>query len=195
MSKRISYIFEKVTGILLMEKKRLEIKRNKPKVCEDVTFEQIFFEHSESLRNYLYYKCGDMDKCEDIVQESFKALWENCHKIEPSKAKSWLFTVATNKLYNEADKEKVRLNFINQSEKKSNYETPQFKLEYDEYAQKLDNAINDLPDKQREAFLMHRIDKLSYKEIAEYLGISVKAVEKRISQALKKLNANIFKNH
>jgi len=44
--------------------------------------------------------------------------------------------------------------------------------------------LANLPSKQREVFLLNRIDKKKYAEIAEMLGISVKAVEKRMQKAL-----------
>jgi RNA polymerase sigma-70 factor (ECF subfamily) len=49
---------------------------------------------------------------------------------------------------------------------------------------KLHNAIENLSEAQRTAFLLNRIDGKKYAEIADMLGISVKAVEKRISGAL-----------
>jgi RNA polymerase sigma-70 factor (ECF subfamily) len=64
-------------------------------------------------------------------------------------------------------------------------------MEMSEFKVKLEQAINDLPDGQREAFLMHRIDQMTYKEIAERLEISVKAVEKRIHKALVKLRGKL----
>ena len=56
---------------------------------------------------------------------------------------------------------------------------------------KLKSAIADLPEKQREVFLLSRIDKKKYSEISEIVGISVKAVEKRMSQALVVLRKKI----
>lgn len=57
--------------------------------------------------------------------------------------------------------------------------------------EKLRNAIANLSEAQREAFLLNRIDGKKYKEIAEILGISIKAVEKRISGALESLRQTI----
>ena len=53
-----------------------------------------------------------------------------------------------------------------------------------EFMEKLESTIDNLPEKQREVFLMNRIEKMKYKEIALHLDISVKAVEKRMHQAL-----------
>jgi RNA polymerase sigma-70 factor (ECF subfamily) len=56
---------------------------------------------------------------------------------------------------------------------------------------KLKKAISDLPIKQREVFLLSRMEKKKYKEIAEITGISIKAVEKRMSLALMALRKTI----
>lgn len=154
-------------------------------VCEQKNFEEIFNKHSQTLRNYIYYKCGNTQQAEDIVQESYIKLWDNCSKIIFEKAKSFLYTVANNRFFNEVAHKKVVLEHQRRSisTDKTN-ETPQFILEEEEFYQKLKKVIADLPEKQREVFLLSRIDKKKYAEIAEILGISVKAVEKRMSKAL-----------
>jgi RNA polymerase sigma-70 factor (ECF subfamily) len=57
-------------------------------------------------------------------------------------------------------------------------------MEKDEFAKELQEAIASLPEKQRTVFLMNRIDELTYREIAQRLEIGVKAVEKRMHEAL-----------
>ena len=154
-------------------------------VCEQKNFEEIFNKHSQTLRNYIYYKCGSKQQAEDIVQESYIKLWDNCDKIIFEKAKSFLYTVANNRFFNEVAHKKVVLEHHrkNIASDRTN-ETPQFILEEEEFHQKLKKVIADLPEKQREVFLLSRIDKKKYTEIAEITGISVKAVEKRMSKAL-----------
>lgn len=66
----------------------------------------------------------------------------------------------------------------------SKSQSPQFILEEKEFEIKLNKCIEAMPQGAREVFLMNRIDKLKYGEIAELLGISVKAIEKRMSVAL-----------
>lgn len=55
-------------------------------------------------------------------------------------------------------------------------------------------ALNGMPEKQRTVFLMSRIENLKYTEIAEKVGISVKAVEKRMTKALEYLRVNLKTN-
>ena len=64
-------------------------------------------------------------------------------------------------------------------------------MEEEQFKVKLQNAITNLSEAQRSAFLLHRIDGKKYHEIAEILGIGVKAVEKRIHGALLQLRKEI----
>jgi RNA polymerase sigma-70 factor (ECF subfamily) len=86
----------------------------------------------------------------------------------------------------------VRLKYAKQSVDKVEIETPEFKMEETEFKERLERAIAELVSTQREVFLMNRIDKKKYSEIAEELGISVKAVEKRMGKALKSLRSKII---
>jgi RNA polymerase sigma-70 factor (ECF subfamily) len=57
----------------------------------------------------------------------------------------------------------------------------------EELSNQLQQALASIPDGPREVFLMNRIEGLSYSEIADRLGLSVKAIEKRMSEALRVL--------
>lgn len=162
-------------------------------VCNPKVFEEVFKKNAETLRNFMYYKCGSMDLAEDFVQESFIKLWDNCSKVIEEKAKSFLFTVANNLFLNNVAHQKVVLKHQKVANPNITNESPEFILEEKEFLVKLETAIQDLPEKQREVFLLNRIDKKKYKEIAEILGISTKAVEKRMSLALKALREKIGK--
>ncbi|KAA1243580.1 RNA polymerase sigma factor [Aquimarina sp. RZ0] len=164
----------------------------KKSVCEKKNFESIFNEYSASLRNIIYYKCGDMDLAEDIIQEAFVKLWANCKKILFEKSKSFLFTVANNKLLNHIAHQKVVLKYEQKPHHSEvNNQDPQFIMEENEFMKKLKKAIDELPEKQRETFLLSRIDKKSYKEISEITGVSIKAIEKRIHYAMLNLREKL----
>ncbi|WP_108803984.1 sigma-70 family RNA polymerase sigma factor [Aquimarina sp. Aq107] len=163
----------------------------KKSVCDEKNFESIFDDCSESLRNIIYYKCGDIDLAEDIIQDAFIKLWKNCKKVVFFKAKSYLYTVANNNLLNHIAHKKVVLRYEQRPHSDLNNQDPQFIIEEKEFMVKLNNAIDSLPEKQRETFLLSRIDKKSYKEIAEITGVSVKAIEKRIHYALLSLRQKL----
>ncbi|WP_027138093.1 RNA polymerase sigma factor [Gaetbulibacter saemankumensis] len=153
-------------------------------VCKQVNYEHLFNAHSRTLFNFIYYKCGDAQLSEDIVQESYTKLWVNCSKVIFDKAKSYLFTIARNLFLNDAEHKKIVLKYQSIPENNSTNQTPEFLLEEQEFWAKLNRVIASLPEKQREVFLLSRIDKKKYSEIAEITGVTVKAVEKRMSLAL-----------
>ena len=154
-------------------------------ICKENIFSSFFKSHAKSLRNYLYYKFGNENQAEDITQEAFIKLWQNCADVPLEKAKSYLYTIANNASLNVIAHQKVVLNYAKSSpNKESTNESPEFLLEEEQFKSKLLHAIEKLNEKQRVAFLMNRIDGKKYAEIAKELEISVKAVEKRIHLAL-----------
>lgn len=161
-------------------------------LCNPNIFTNFFNQNIQSLRNFLYYKYGDLEQANDIAQESFTKLWENCSKVVLEKAKSYVFTVANNASLNEIKHHKVVLNYQNTSDKSAVFiESPDFQMQESDFKQRLDFALNQLTESQRVCFLMHRIEDKKYAEIAEILGISVKAVEKRMHGALLMLKKHI----
>lgn len=164
---------------------------NNKSVCDSVVYEKLYTTHSKTLYNFIYYKCGNQAQAEDLVQEAFIKMWNNCAKIIFEKAKSFLYTVANNLFLNEVAHKKVVLKYNQKPINDSNIESPDFLMEEKEFMDKLQNAISDLTDGQREVFLLNRIDKKTYREISEMLEISVKAVEKRMHGALVKMREKI----
>jgi len=153
-------------------------------VCTESVFNELFVKYSKDLHNFLYYKFGEALNPRDVVQEAFIKLWNNCATVNFEKAKSFLFTVANNHTLNEISKNKTAANFREIKPKNYTIETPEFILEEDEYKQRLQNAINALSEDLRVTFLLNRVDGKKHQEIADMLGISRKAVEKRIYKAL-----------
>ena len=159
-------------------------KKNEENVCNEATFSALFRQHAKDLHDFLYYKYGEDNNPKDLVQEAFVKLWNNCKKVSSAKARSFLFTVANNAMLNELSKKKTALTYRQQQPKEHTNESPEFILEEKQYSQKLQQAIENLSEAQRVAFLLNRIEGKRHKEIAEMLGISTKAVEKRIYTAI-----------
>tara|TARA_R110002073_G_scaffold57778_4_gene146713 strand:- start:128879 stop:129394 length:516 start_codon:yes stop_codon:yes gene_type:complete len=160
-------------------------------VCEENLFSKIFKSNSNDLFNFLRYKYGEGLSPRDKVQEAFVTLWNNCKKVPPEKAKSFLFTTANNLMLNEIKHQKVVLKHQKIKPKDYTNETPEFIMEESEFMQKYEKALAKLTEAQRVAFLLNRAEGKRHKEIAEILGISRKAVEKRIYGALEKLRKDI----
>ncbi|AWM12924.1 RNA polymerase subunit sigma-70 [Flavobacterium sediminis] len=161
-------------------------------ICNESIFSVFFESHIKTLRNFILYKFGNSNHAEDVSQEAFIKLWQNCKDVPLEKAKSYIYTIANNSSLNIIAHEKVKLSYMKDfSGLDKTNQSPEFILEENQFKDKLLTAIENLNETQRIAFLMHRIDGKKYKEIAEELDISVKAVEKRIHLALLELRKNI----
>ena len=161
-------------------------------ICNPDVYDKFFREQASALRNFLYYKYGSEKDAEDVAQEAFIRLWKNCHKIPLEKARGFLYTAANNLSLSIKRHEKVKL--THRSDVKADdrdHEDPEFSLLEKEFQEKLKQAIEGLPERQREAFLLNRIEKKTYNEIAETMEVSVKAIEKLMHKALVKIRNQI----
>lgn len=156
--------------------------------CQEEVYRNLFLTLTERLRNYLYYHCGDASLAEDLAQEAFLRLWEHCRKVTPEKAKAFVYRVGYNLFLDGVKHQKVALKFQKQHSEEKAVESPEFEYKSKEFEARLWATVAAIPEKSRVVFLMNRIDGYTYKEIAELLEISVKAVEKRMRGALVKLN-------
>jgi RNA polymerase sigma-70 factor (family 1) len=149
-----------------------------------VEFDQVFMVWYKPLRNFIYYKTGDMQAAEDIVQDTFLKVWEKRETINILTVKSLLYKIASNLFLNRLEHERVSFNFVTEYQGNNLSNAPDFEMELKEFDRRLQDSLAELDEKNREVFLMNRIDELTYAQIAESLGLSVKAVEKRMSKAM-----------
>lgn len=152
--------------------------------CDEKLVREIFKKHARDLYQFLYYKYGEDNHPKDLVQEAFIKLWNHCHKIKPDKARSFLFTVAKNQMLNNLAKKKTILKYNLEKSREEGYDMPDSLPEEDEHMIRLKTALEELTEDQRTTLLLNRIEGKKHQEIAEMLGISRKAVEKRIYTAL-----------
>ncbi len=160
-------------------------------VCEEKLFSRIYSKYIQDITNFLYYKYGELLDPYDKAQESFVKLWENCKDVTPDKAKGFLFTVANNLMLNEIKHQKVVLKHREIKPKDYTNEDPEFILEKKQYLAKYENALSKLSEAQRVVFLMSRIEGKKHQEIAETLGLTVRAVRKRLYMAVENLRKEI----
>ncbi|NMM49601.1 RNA polymerase sigma factor [Marinigracilibium pacificum] len=163
----------------------------KKSICEEQNFDSFFKKEAKSLFSYLSYRFGNSEQANDAVQEAFVKLWQNCAEVQFEKAKGFLYTVATNLMTSVKRHEQVKLKYSERAVQinsgKANNESPEYLIIEKEFMERLTQAINELPERQRTAYLLNRVDKKTYREIAEVMEISVKGVEKLMHKALIKI--------
>jgi RNA polymerase sigma-70 factor (ECF subfamily) len=133
----------------------------------------------------MHYLYGNIDNAEDVVEDCFVKLWEH----QPDNPKSFLYTTVRNACIDRLRKSKCVPIDIEPKDIEG-YITDEEAQDRSEREAKLWVAIDRLPERCRQVFLMSKRDGMKYKEIAESLGISERTVEHQVSKALKELRGN-----
>ena len=149
-------------------------------------FKYIYNQHVSAIRNYIYYRSADAVLADDITQETFVKIWEKDFVYQEEKIKSLLYTIANGLFLDYVRKQKIQTEYVTEIKfhLKTQLEEP---IQTEILKRKCEKALVNLNEKERLVFLMSRKDELKYTEIAERLNLSVKAIEKRMTNALKKL--------
>lgn len=154
-------------------------------------FIELFNRYYKPVKNFVYFKTGDIDLSDDIAQDTFVKIWERKNDIKPETIKPLLYVIAGNLTKNRFEHQRVVFEFTNSFKPEVSSASPEFEMELKEFNVKLQQAISELKEKDRTVFLMNRIEGLTYNQIAENLGLTVKAIEKRMKNALSELKKTI----
>lgn len=135
----------------------------------------------------------ELEDAEEIVEDSLLWIWENRETLViESSLNSYLFKMvyrrALNKLAHIDATQRADTRFYEEMQEMLQ-DTDYYQIE--ELAKRIEDAVAALPESYREAFVMHRFWDMSYKEIAETLGVSPKTIDYRIQQALKQLRVDL----
>ena len=135
----------------------------------------------------------ELEDAEAIVEDSLLWIWENRETLViESSLNSYLFKMvyrrALNKLAHIDATQRADTRFYEEMQEMLQ-DTDYYQIE--ELAKRIEDAVAALPESYREAFVMHRFRDMSYKEIAETLGVSPKTIDYRIQQALKQLRVDL----
>lgn len=135
----------------------------------------------------------ELEDAEEIVEDSLLWIWENRETLViESSLNSYLFKMvyrrALNKLAHIDATQRADTRFYEEMQEMLQ-DTDYYQIE--ELTRRIEGAVAALPESYREAFVMHRFRDMSYKEIAETLGVSPKTIDYRIQQALKQLRTDL----
>jgi RNA polymerase sigma factor (sigma-70 family) len=151
---------------------------------EKEAFRELFDRYFDDIRKYLFYRSGNEALATDLAQDTFLRIWEKQVDVDPLRIKGLLLKIASDLFVSSYRKQQSSFSFFNHFQVNEKSLTPEDELNYQELKNAYEKALANMPEKQRTVFLMNRVDELKYHEIADQLGLSVKAVEKRMGLAL-----------
>lgn len=158
------------------------------------SFEVLFRENFEVLRNIAFRVVKDTDIAKDIVQQVFYKLWKNKDQLNiKSSMRSYLHRAVINTSLNHIEKNKKMIHVEDEqlANTKSNIVDAVEQLSHDDMQGALKKAIDVLPERCRLVFVLSRFDGLSNKEIASHMDTTLKTVENQMGKALKHLREHL----
>jgi RNA polymerase sigma-70 factor (family 1) len=159
------------------------------------SFSVIFSAYYKDLVFFAFTFTHEQYSAEDIVQDTFVKLWDDHEKLSVTVSlKSVLLKTIQNKCidwYRHKNIINQHNDYIVENSPLYEYDTENYALR-SELEGKIEKAIDNLPEKYKEAFEMNRFEGLKYHEIASKLNVSIRTVEVRISKALELLRKSLI---
>ena len=159
-------------------------------------YTQLVERYKERLFNFIYRFLYDIDKAEDILQDTFLKLFTHKHSYkEIAKFSTWLYTIAGNLAKTELRKLKRRKTFsvsdlsrndhefvIKSSDKSVENDADSIMIE-----KNIQNALNQLPNDFKTIIILRDIQELSYDDISRIVDVPIGTVKSRINRGRLKL--------
>lgn len=164
-------------------------------------FEFLFDKYRERIHAVAYRMVKDREDALEVTQEVFIRAYQGLHKFKTdSKFFTWLYRIAVNRSIDFIRSRKARPTVsmphneegpLSASVADGKAEEPSLRTELKEISEAVYRAVNELSEKHRAVFLLHAVEQLSYKEIAEVVGCSLGTVMSRLFYSRKKLQQHL----
>ena len=157
------------------------------KNSDQVAFAELVDRYMKPVFQFSYSFIQNVEKSEDITQETFMLLWDKPQLWKPSgQLKSWLFRVARNKCIDltRSQKPQIEIKMVDIQSDEISAEKNTFEQQM---TQIIDRRMQDLPDRQREAIRLVHFMECTNIEAAEIMEISVDALESLLARGRRKL--------
>src|SRR5262245_7694634 len=156
---------------------------------DGVAMQTLFDRERPSLFRFFYRLCRRPDQCEDLLQGTFLNLWRYRSSFKNAdSASAYIYKVALNEWKQNYGREKRHQTLVVESAGRNGaHAEPEDRATASERKEAVWRAVELLPEAQQQVFLLHRLQNLNCREIAEATGESVKTIESRLRLALIKL--------
>lgn len=156
----------------------------------EVAFNKVFDLYYSRLCFYVDKILHDFDLSRSIAQQVFVDLWIKREKLLVTSLQAYLYQSVHNSALDVLKHQKVEARYLTSLGKSEPMEMNNL-IEEAELADRINLAIQALPEKCREIFVLCRFEELKYSEIAARLNVSVKTVEMQVTIAMKKLRKEL----
>jgi RNA polymerase sigma-70 factor (family 1) len=162
------------------------------KLGNHTAFEEIYLRYKHSLYNYIYRKLQDKGAAEDVIHDVYFNLWKSKENFMiGSTLSGYLFRATLNGAYGKFRHQRcIRIHEASFIESTNTYSTD-YIIRTNESSKLIGKAINALPVKMREVFLLRHNQGLNNKQIASKLSLSEHTVATQIKYALRLLRAKL----
>ena len=157
-------------------------------------FETLYRRHNDALYRYLLRLCRHRDTAEDIFQEVWGKIIKSRERYRPTaKFTTFLYRVAHNCFIDHVRRNKRHSNVadIEPDTQQHDGELPEQSVERELARNRLEVALRELPDEQRDVFLLHEEGGLTLDDIAQVMGANRETTKSRLRYAVNKLRAAI----
>ena len=164
------------------------------KTGNQAAFTEIYDRYWRIMYGHVYKMLLDEEEAKDIIQELFSSLWINSDRIpDQLNLSGYLYVMAKNKVLNLIRKNKFQTAYLNSLAKFINEACTATMDELNErdLATAIEREIQSLPPRMKQVFELSRKENLSYKEIAERLGISEETVKKQVHNSIKAIKHHL----
>ncbi len=158
---------------------------------DEQAFSQAYDRYWKSLYISAHNILQQKSVAQDIVQEVFTALWHRRQIVSIDNLQSYLYQATRFQVFKAIRAEKTDHEFYKRLSAATNEILQHDPILFKELQHLIDDIINSLPEDQKEIFLLHRTEGLTYPQIAERKNISIKTVEKKMTLALKHLRLHM----
>ncbi|MHB1685890.1 MAG: RNA polymerase sigma factor [Ignavibacteriaceae bacterium] len=165
------------------------------KTSSIIDFTLIYNLYKKPLYNYVWKMMSDKNATEDIVQIVFLKFYENLSIIkQANKPNLWLFTTARNEVFGFLRKKNIRReNYFDETLEYASEENLSGIIEDLEIKEIIEREIESMDEEAKEIFILREYSGLSYREIANVLGINETIVKGRLFRSRQKLIDKISK--
>lgn len=155
---------------------------------DEFSFRKIYDLYSPGIYRTALYYLRISELAEDVVQETFLALWANRHRIDKvSSIESYLFAIARNECFRSL---KAKSILISTDEKLLENITDE-PTETDNRIPELIKAIDSLPPQQKKIFVMAKLSGMSHEKISSELKLSPSTVNNHITAAVRSIRNSL----